>query len=127
MGKRNRIKKNKKLKDNVKKEIQETTLAERKDWVHRIKLELHTNNFGLPPFPEYEGMNWKDVTKKYKALRELELRLNIYELRGDGQHGFIVFPEAKRRIEYILDKRTTRNNHIKLKTLTKKHYGFVNK
>jgi len=116
MGKK-KDKKNKKDKNVVL-----VSKEDREDWVHRIRLELKSHHFGLPPVTiEYANITWETALNelKLKAVQELHIRLNLYEKTGKTQHGFIDFPEANRKIEYILDRRTTKNNHVKLKAVKK--------
>lgn len=78
---------------------------ERQQFTNRIKLELEMCNYGFQidensyqqGFSVQEAMNMK-------AIKELMIRLNVWIATGKKDSGSISYPEAQRKIEYVLDE-----------------------
>ena len=77
----------------------------RKAVCDKIKTQAILCNYGLPENAEYLGwdkLTVDDARREFKAIKELWVRLDLYAMTGDSSQGSIQFPEAKRRIDYIL-------------------------
>lgn len=100
---------------------QVTTKEEREKWVNNIKINLQLNNFGLPPSASYQYTSLEDALK-FRAIRELFVRLNLYIATGEASSGSIDYPEAHRRIDYQFNQKSTKNNTVNLKALKKNYF-----
>ena len=102
-----------------------TTLQERKEFVNKIRTALVMQNYGLKveedSYTPTEKVITFDNVEQLSAIRELNIRLNIYEVRGQLDKGYIEFPEAQRRIDYRLDDKDVNRCIIKLKKMSKRH------
>lgn len=90
----------------------------REEYVSKVKTELKFFNFGLPPSPKFISqptITLEDIAKKYKALKELLIRLNIYIARGDSQEGSINFPEANRIVDYRFTS-NIKDNYVRFRS-----------
>lgn len=82
-----------------------TTLIERKKFADGIKTQLELLNYGF----KFEHNSYSiegytlDTARKMPAILELNELLNQWIIKPEKQEGFIPYPEAKRRIKYILD------------------------
>lgn len=119
MGRRSNRRKGK---AKAKKPPRVTTKEEREAWANKIKIELAMYNFGLPPDDDYKDMDWVSAIKRFQALHELYVRLNLYVTTNEKSHGHIEFPEAKRNIEYFFDSSSTKNNKVNLNATTKNYF-----
>lgn len=93
------------------------TQPKRSKYVNTVKKEMKFFNYGLPPNPKYIDICWEDVRREFIALKELWVRLNVYEANGCTQKGTIQYPEANRIIEYNLDGESVHNSYIRFKSL----------
>lgn len=82
------------------------TEEEREKFVDKIKMQLILCNYGFQIENESYDMNGYtiDQAKNMRAIQELMIRLNIWKIRGKKDNGSISYPEAKRRIDYVLDE-----------------------
>lgn len=92
----------------------------RDKYVDNVKNEMVFFNFGLPPNHTHVNLKWKDVIKQFRALKELLVRLNVYQANGKTQAGSIPFPEARRIIDYNLDENNIRQSYIRFRS-TRNH------
>lgn len=98
-----------------------TTKEERQNWVNRMWVELSIHNFGLPPDVQYKETSLQEALK-LRALKELQVRMNLYVATNEPSHGSIDFPEAKRRIDYNFNSKNTKHNKVNLKALQKNYF-----
>ncbi len=103
-----------------------TTKEERQTWVNRMWVELSMHNFGLPPDVNYKGVSLHDALR-IKALKELQVRMNLYVATNEASSGSIDFPEAKRRIDYNFNPKNIKQNRVNLKALQKNYFIDVRK
>ena len=89
-------------------------------YVNSVKKEMKFFNYGLPPSPKYIDLEWDEVRKQFIALRELWVRLNVFEANGESQYGKIKYPEANRIIEYNLDGDSVNKSYIRFRS-TRNH------
>lgn len=74
----------------------------REKFVNEILMKLDMCNYGFK-IEKYgsNGYDFRDV-RNMKAIKELKIRLNIWKITGKLDKGEIDYPEAKRKIKYIL-------------------------
>lgn len=90
-----------------------TELYNRERYVNNVKTEMVFFNFGLPSSPNYVNLGWDEVISKVRALRELQVRLNVYLANGKQQSGKIDYPEAGRVIEYNFDNASIDKSYVR--------------
>lgn len=91
---------------------------DRETIVHKLKVQLILNNFGLPE--AYDDMSFAQAQKEFRAIRELAVRMNLYVSTGNYDKGIIDFPEARRRINYELNGKHPKNCKLNLIALMKR-------
>ncbi len=82
-----------------------TTKEDRKRFVNDIKLKLELCNYGFQVDENkysFSGYSFSEV-RDMKAIKELTIRLNIWEATGKEDKGTIEYLEARRVIDYKLD------------------------
>ena len=97
--------------------------TKRQDVVKNIKIQAIMCNYGLPEKTEYLGwdkLSVDDARRKFKAIQELWVRLDLFVTTGESTKGTINFPEAKRRIEYNLIGKKPENSSVLFKSLCDK-------
>ncbi len=81
-----------------------TTQEERIQFVNRIKLQLDMSHYGFQVEEDSYNQGYAiQEAKQMRAIKELLIRLNVWALKGVKDRGSIDYPEAKRRIDYVLD------------------------
>ena len=87
--------------------------ADRKTFVDRIRTQLAMNYYGVP----FELRNLHPVHQvlKYRAIVELNVRLNLFIATGKRDEGKIDFPEVDRTIIYTFNAKHPLNSYINLK------------
>ncbi len=81
-----------------------TTQKEREEFVNKIKIQLEMCDYGFQVEEESYGDGYSvREAKQMRAIRELIVRLNVWAVKGEKDSGSIKYPEAKRRIDYVLD------------------------
>lgn len=100
------------------------SIEERKKFVNDMKIELEIRNYGFEIkennynkqiySKELEENITLDNIKNLKPIRELLIRLNIWEIRGKYDAGSILFREARRKIDYILSNESLKKCKINI-------------
>ena len=77
----------------------------RKKFANNIRLELSLTNYGFQLKKDNYNREGYDVDEplKFRAIKELLVRLNVWVETGRFDKGKIDYPEAKRKIVYKLD------------------------
>lgn len=97
-----------------------TTKEERQNFANMIKIQLETNNWGFQvlkdKYTNIEGTQtfFPEEAKNMRAIRELNVRLNLWIETGKLDEGKIEFPEARRIIVYKLDDKNIKNCKVNL-------------
>lgn len=91
------------------------TLEERQQFVNKIKIQLESCNYGFQVVEDgyNNGYSIKEA-KNMKAIKELLVRLEVWKVKGTKDTGSIKYPEAKRKIDYMLDESDTNKCKINL-------------
>lgn len=97
-------------------ECSDEDMKRREKYINTVKKEMKFFNYGLPPNPKYIDVGWDEVRKEFVALRELWVRLNVFEANGESQKGIIKYPEANRIIDYNLDGNNVNNSYIRFRS-----------
>lgn len=99
------------------------TENERKQFANRIKIELEMNNYGFQLKNSYSysenGTMTSEKASKLSAIRELIIRLNVWVATGNEDKGSIKYPEANRRIDYVLSDKSISKCGVNLIALSK--------
>lgn len=70
---------------------------------NRIKSQCIMQDYGLPVAGMDLPQTPQEAIERFKAIREMWVRLNVWVANGVSQKGVIEFPEAKREIKYDLN------------------------
>jgi len=92
-----------------------TSLPERQKFIDDIKNKLELNNYGFRYENNYDkqGYSLADA-REMPAIKELMEILNEWIIKPERKTGLIIFPEAKRKIRYVLDPNCIKNCIIAL-------------
>ena len=93
---------------------------DREKYVNNVKTELRFFNYGLPPDPDSINKKAEDIIKKYRAVHELWVRLNVFIATGKTQKGTIMFPESNRVIDYFFCAENLNDSYVRFRSL--RHY-----
>lgn len=87
--------------------------ARRQKVADRIRVQAVMCDYGLPESGGFAPQN-------IRAIRELDVRLNLFVATGESSKGWIDFPEAKREIHYNFNGRVPENSTVRFKALVKR-------
>ncbi len=93
---------------------------DREKYVNSVKTELRFFNYGLPPDPDSIHKKAEDIIKKYRAVHELWVRLNVFTATAKTQKGVIMFPESNRVIDYYFCAENVSESYVRFRSL--RHY-----
>ncbi len=82
------------------------TQEERQQFTNKIKIQLEQCNYGFQVDEKNRCNNGISIQEamNMKAIKELIIRLNVWTIKGQKDSGSISYPEARRKIDYILDE-----------------------
>lgn len=95
----------------------DSKLIDRENYIKKVTKELRFFNFGLPPDPKTYNSKSEDIIKKYKALQELYVRMNLYKTNGMRQEGSITFNEANKIIDYLFNDVVVNDSYVRFRSM----------
>jgi hypothetical protein len=85
----------------------------------RIKAQCIMQDYGLPTAGLDLPQSPDEAIERFRAIREMWVRLNVWVANGVSQKGVIEFPEARREIKYDLNGKHPEASVFCFKALTR--------